>query len=119
MNNIIIQLTYLIATIMFIVGIKKLNKTQEARQGNILSAIAMLLAVLATLVDSGLLTPIETFSCMLVGGAIGLVWARRVEMTQMPEMVAIFTASEAQPRSLLPFPTTGRAPWSSPTCPPT
>ncbi len=90
MNNIIIQLTYLIATIMFIVGIKKLNKTQEARQGNILSAIAMLLAVLATLVDSGLLTPIETFSCMLVGGAIGLIWARRVEMTQMPEMVAIF-----------------------------
>ncbi|GHB68204.1 NAD(P)(+) transhydrogenase (Re/Si-specific) subunit beta [Persicitalea jodogahamensis] len=88
--NIIIQLTYLIATIMFIVGIKKLNKTQEARQGNILSAVAMLLAVLATLVDSGLLTPIETFSCMLVGGAIGLVWARRVEMTQMPEMVAIF-----------------------------
>ena len=88
--NILIQLTYLVATIMFIVGIKKLNKTQEARQGNILSAIAMLLAVLATLVDSGLLTPIETFSCMLVGGAIGLVWARRVEMTQMPEMVAIF-----------------------------
>ena len=88
--NILIQLTYLVATILFIVGIKKLNKTQEARQGNILSAIAMLLAVLATLVESRLLTPVETFSCMLVGGAIGLVWARRVEMTQMPEMVAIF-----------------------------
>ena len=88
--NILIELTYLVATIMFIVGIKKLNKTQEARQGNILSAIAMLLAVLATLVESQLLTPIETFSCMLVGGAIGLIWARRVEMTQMPEMVAIF-----------------------------
>ncbi|MBU1820712.1 MAG: NAD(P)(+) transhydrogenase (Re/Si-specific) subunit beta [Bacteroidetes bacterium] len=88
--NILIQITYLIATILFIVGIKKLNKTSEARQGNILSAVAMLLAVLATLVDSQLLTPIETFSSMLVGGAIGLVWARRVEMTQMPEMVAIF-----------------------------
>jgi NAD(P) transhydrogenase subunit beta len=88
--NILIQITYLIATILFIVGIKKLNKTQEARQGNTLSAVAMLLAVLATLVDSQLLTPIETFSCMLVGGAIGVVWARRVEMTQMPEMVAIF-----------------------------
>ena len=88
--NILIQLTYLVATILFIVGIKKLNKTQEARQGNILSAVAMLLAVLATLVESRLLTPVETFSCMLVGGAIGLVWARRVEMTQMPEMVAIF-----------------------------
>lgn len=88
--NILIQITYLIATILFIVGIKKLNKTSEARQGNILSAVAMLLAVLATLVDSQLLTPIETFSCMLLGGAIGLVWARRVEMTQMPEMVAIF-----------------------------
>ncbi|TDB69061.1 NAD(P)(+) transhydrogenase (Re/Si-specific) subunit beta [Arundinibacter roseus] len=88
--NILIQITYLVATILFIVGIKKLNRTQEARQGNILSAVAMLLAVLATLVESQLLTPIETFSCMLLGGAIGLVWARRVEMTQMPEMVAIF-----------------------------
>ncbi|MPR33733.1 NAD(P)(+) transhydrogenase (Re/Si-specific) subunit beta [Salmonirosea aquatica] len=85
-----IEITYLIATILFIVGIKKLNKTSEARQGNILSAVAMLLAVLATLVESQLLTPVETFSCILVGGAIGLVWARRVEMTQMPEMVAIF-----------------------------
>ena len=68
--NILIQITYLIATILFIVGIKKLNKTSEARQGNMLSAVAMLLAVLATLVDSELQTPIETFSCMLVGGAI-------------------------------------------------
>jgi H+-translocating NAD(P) transhydrogenase subunit beta len=88
--NIFIQVTYLVATVLFIIGIKKLNRTQEARQGNYLSALAMLLAVVATLIDSQLLTPVETFSCMLVGGAVGLLWARRVEMTQMPEMVAIF-----------------------------
>ena len=88
--NILIQITYLIATILFIIGIKKLNKTQEARQGNIISAFAMLLAVLATLVQSRLLNPIEIFTCLLIGSAIGLIWARRVEMTQMPEMVAIF-----------------------------
>ncbi|WP_025762578.1 NAD(P)(+) transhydrogenase (Re/Si-specific) subunit beta [Dyadobacter tibetensis] len=88
--DIIIQVTYLIATILFIVGIKKLNRTQEARQGNMISAFAMLLAVVATLVKSGLITPVEILACMLLGGAIGLVWARRVEMTQMPEMVAIF-----------------------------
>ncbi|PWJ59839.1 NAD(P) transhydrogenase subunit beta [Dyadobacter jejuensis] len=88
--NIFIQLTYLVATILFIVGIKKLNRTQEARQGNMLSAFAMLLAVVATLVKSGLVTPIEIFVCMLIGGAIGLIWAKKVEMTQMPEMVAIF-----------------------------
>jgi NAD(P) transhydrogenase subunit beta len=88
--NIFIQLTYLAATILFIVGIKKLNKTQEARRGNTISAIAMLLAVLATLVHSKLLNPVEIFGCLLIGSAIGLIWARKVEMTQMPEMVAIF-----------------------------
>ncbi len=88
--NIFIQLTYLIATILFIVGIKKLNRTQEARQGNMISAFAMLLAVVATLIHSQLINPIEIFICILIGSAIGLIWARKVEMTQMPEMVAIF-----------------------------
>lgn len=88
--SIAIQLTYLIATILFIIGIKKLNRTQEARQGNVLSSVAMLLAIVATLIQSELLTPAETLGCMLLGGSIGLVWARKVEMTQMPEMVAIF-----------------------------
>ncbi|GAB2763885.1 NAD(P)(+) transhydrogenase (Re/Si-specific) subunit beta [Rhabdobacter roseus] len=88
--NILIQLTYLASAILFIVGIKKLNRTQEARQGNTFSAVAMLLAVLATLVQVQLLTLPEILICVVLGGAIGIYWSRKVEMTQMPEMVAIF-----------------------------
>ncbi|HEV7350994.1 NAD(P)(+) transhydrogenase (Re/Si-specific) subunit beta [Telluribacter sp.] len=88
--NILVQLTYLISAVLFIVGIKKLNRTQEARQGNTLSSVAMLLAILATIVQVEALTLPEILICIVVGGAIGMFWARKVEMTQMPEMVAIF-----------------------------
>ncbi|WP_247237731.1 NAD(P)(+) transhydrogenase (Re/Si-specific) subunit beta [Telluribacter sp. SYSU D00476] len=88
--NILVQLTYLISAVLFIVGIKKLNRTQEARQGNTLSSVAMLLAILATITYVEALTLPEILACIVIGGAIGLIWARKVEMTQMPEMVAIF-----------------------------
>ncbi|GAB3178359.1 NAD(P)(+) transhydrogenase (Re/Si-specific) subunit beta [Telluribacter humicola] len=88
--NILVQLTYLISAVLFIVGIKKLNRTQEARQGNTLSSVAMLLAILATITYVEALTLPEILACIAIGGAIGLFWARKVEMTQMPEMVAIF-----------------------------
>lgn len=88
--TIAIQLAYLLASILFIIGIKLLGKTRDARRGNMLSAVGMLVAILATLVTLDILSFVEIFVCMLVGGAIGLYYAKKVEMTQIPEMVALF-----------------------------
>ncbi|MEX2534219.1 MAG: NAD(P)(+) transhydrogenase (Re/Si-specific) subunit beta [Trueperaceae bacterium] len=87
-----VQLAYIAASVMFILGLKMLGRASTARRGNLLSAGAMLLAVVATLVLGGL-----DYSWILVGlivgSAIGLIAARRVQMTQMPEMVALFNGS--------------------------
>ena len=90
--DLVVQLTYIAASVMFIVGLKMLGRASTARRGNLLSAAAMLVAVLATLVRGGLdFTWI--IAGLLVGSAVGLVAARRVQMTQMPEMVALFNGS--------------------------
>lgn len=88
--TIAIQIAYLIASILFIAGIKLLSKTKDARRGNMLSSVGMLIAILATLVTIDILSLVEIFVCILVGGAIGLYYSQKVEMTKIPEMVALF-----------------------------
>ncbi|WPR76133.1 NAD(P)(+) transhydrogenase (Re/Si-specific) subunit beta [Algoriphagus sp. NG3] len=85
-----IELAYLVASILFVVGIKMLNKTQSARKGNRISALGMFIAILATLVQIDAISLVEIFACIVLGSAIGLYYANKVEMTKMPEMVAIF-----------------------------
>ncbi|GAB3533880.1 NAD(P)(+) transhydrogenase (Re/Si-specific) subunit beta [Pontibacter brevis] len=89
-KDLIIRVAYLIASVLFIVGIKMLGKTSTARRGNFISAVAMLIAILVTLLDNQVLSFTEIFVTILVGSVIGTVIAQRVEMTSMPEMVAIF-----------------------------
>lgn len=88
--NIYLHILYLLASILFIVGIKMLNKTKSARQGNLLSSIGMLLAIAATVLQVEAVSFIDIFICILIGSAIGLIIAYRIQMTQMPEMVAVF-----------------------------
>ena len=88
-NDLIIKIAYLIASVLFIIGIKMLGKTSTARRGNMLSAVAMLIAILVTLLDKQVLSFTEIFITLIIGSAVGTLAARRVEMTQMPEMVAI------------------------------
>jgi len=88
-QDIIIKIAYLVASVLFIVGIKMLGKTATARKGNTLSSVAMLIAVLITLLDKNVLSFTEIFITILIGSAVGLYIARKVEMTQMPEMVAL------------------------------
>lgn len=88
--NIIIQLAYLVASVLFIVGIKMLGKTATARQGNIYSAVAMFIAIVATLLVQDVLSYTEIFVTILLGSVVGTYAAQKVEMTQMPEMVALF-----------------------------
>jgi NAD(P) transhydrogenase subunit beta len=80
---------YIIAASLFVVGLKMLSSPQSARRGNVVSAVGMLLAMVATLSKGGLsFTWIATG--IVIGSAIGAVSAYRVKMTAMPEMVAIF-----------------------------
>jgi len=89
MNSVIINLLYIVASILFILGIKKLGKAESARAANRLSAVGMLLAIVATLLYGGLDWQLIVIG-VLIGGAIGAVAALRVPMTGMPELVALF-----------------------------
>ena len=79
---------YLVATFLFVFGIKQMTSVKTCRQGNRLSELAMLIAVVATAVlVTGLSWPLA-IAGLLVGGAIGAVIAKKTPTTQMPEMVA-------------------------------
>ena len=88
--NIGIQLAYLVASVLFILGIKYLGKTKDARKGNVLSAVGMLIAIAATLFTLEVFSLIEIGAAILVGAAIGLYYSQKVAMTKIPEMVALF-----------------------------
>ncbi len=95
MTQNLIPLGYLIATALFIIGIKRLSKVRTARSGNQVSAMGMLLAVILTFIDINVQASGQVFygyiiAGLVVGGLIGTTAAMRVEMTEMPEMVAIF-----------------------------
>jgi H+-translocating NAD(P) transhydrogenase subunit beta len=85
-----IDASYLVASVLFILGIRGLSHPRTARRGNVLASIGMLIAVVATLLDP----EIENFGLIILGialgTAIGVVSARAVKMTAMPQMVALF-----------------------------
>ena len=85
-----IEIAYLIASVLFIIGIKYLGKTKDARKGNVSSAVGMVIAIAATLFTLEVLTLLEIGIAILVGSAIGLYYAQKVAMTKIPEMVALF-----------------------------
>jgi len=81
---------YLVAAVLFIVGLKRLTSPETARGGNRLASIGMLLAIVVTLLDTGILGYGAVIAGLVVGGAIGAYLARTVEMTAMPQLVAAF-----------------------------
>lgn len=86
----IIEILYLSAAVLFIVGLKMMSGVPTAKRGNLLSAIGMGLAILATLMRGGEFTWTQIIAGILVGSAIGGLSAMRVQMTAMPQMVALF-----------------------------
>ncbi len=97
MTGTLIDLTYLVASVLFIFGIKGLTHPRTAVRGNLLGASGMLLAVIATLADQSVLGSGAWGLGMIVGGvvlggAIGATLALRIQMTAMPEMVALLNA---------------------------
>jgi NAD(P) transhydrogenase subunit beta len=93
-----IQLIYLIAAVTFVLGLKGLSGPKTAVNGNRIAAAGMVLAVAATFFDTefrsnGTTGLIVTIAGLLVGGTAGFVGARRVKMTAMPQMIALFNGA--------------------------
>ncbi|AQA17492.1 NAD synthetase [Halioglobus japonicus] len=87
-----IQFAYVVSAALFIFGLKQLGSPDTARRGNMISSIGMLVAVVAALLSQGI-----DYTWILIGvaigGVVGALAARLVEMTSMPEMVALFNGS--------------------------
>ncbi|MCC6698778.1 MAG: NAD(P)(+) transhydrogenase (Re/Si-specific) subunit beta [Candidatus Hydrogenedentes bacterium] len=86
----LIDLSYIAASILFIYGLKALSSPATARKGNLISAVGMLIAVVATLFDKHIIGYQWILAGVLIGTAIGAIAAMRVPMTSMPEFVALF-----------------------------
>ncbi len=87
------NLAYIVASILFILGIKMLGNAATARRGNLVSSAGMLLAIAATLagmMQRGDLAWTWVALGLGAGAGIGYLWAVRVQMTGMPELVALF-----------------------------
>ena len=88
MSEGIITASYVGATILFILALSGLSNPETARRGNLYGMLGMAIALVATI--SGVTANIGILiGALLIGGSIGLVLARRVQMTEMPELVAI------------------------------
>jgi H+-translocating NAD(P) transhydrogenase subunit beta len=87
------RVLYLVAAVLFITGLKRLQSPETARLGNRLSSIGMLVAIVATFLSAGTVTYGTILAGLVVGGTIGLVMARTVRMTSMPQMVALLNGS--------------------------
>ena len=84
-----IQITYLVAASLFILGLKKLGSPATARNGNLVAAVGMLLAIIATLLDRHVLNYEMILVGLAIGSVIGTVIAYKVQMTEMPQMVGL------------------------------
>lgn len=92
-NDVIINLLYIVAAILFIFGLKMLGNAKLARKGNLVSAIGMLIAIVAALVSNEVLEWQWVAIGMVAGSIVGAIAARMVAMTAMPEMVALFNGT--------------------------
>ncbi|MDP5337961.1 MAG: NAD(P)(+) transhydrogenase (Re/Si-specific) subunit beta [Nodularia sp. (in: cyanobacteria)] len=84
-----IQLTYLVAASLFILGLKKLGSPATARNGNVIAAVGMLLAIVATMLDQQVLNYEMILVGLAIGTGVGAIAAYKVQMTEMPQMVGL------------------------------
>lgn len=96
MLDILLPLSYLIGSITFIIGLKMLSHPDSARRGNLVAAVGMTIAILATIFlytdENGnkLGNYAWIFGGLIIGTVIGTLAAKKVQMTAMPEMVSLF-----------------------------
>ncbi len=90
MSDNITQIAYLLGAAILILGLKRLSGVKTARRGNQLAALGMLVAVATALVEVGKIDYGYVIAGLVVGTLVGVVLATRVQMTSMPELVALF-----------------------------
>ncbi|MCK4748824.1 MAG: NAD(P)(+) transhydrogenase (Re/Si-specific) subunit beta [Bacteroidales bacterium] len=100
-GDIILEFSYLLAAIFFVIGLKQLSNPESARRGNLWAAAGMILAMIATMflhrdgegstIKSGNLAIILV--AIAFGGVFGAVIARKIKMTAMPQLVSLFNAT--------------------------
>jgi NAD(P) transhydrogenase subunit beta len=86
----VIAISYIVAAVLFIFGLKRMTSPSTARSGNRLAAVGMALALVATLIDHQIVSYWTIALGTLIGGVMGVYFARTVQMTAMPQMVALF-----------------------------
>jgi NAD(P) transhydrogenase subunit beta len=86
----LINFAYLVASVLFIFGLKGLTHPRTAVRGNCLGALGMFIAVVATLTVKGIVDWPVIITGVVVGGLIGAILAAKIQMTAMPQLVAIF-----------------------------
>ena len=100
LQTVITTILYMVSSILFIRGIKLLGKADTARKGNLMSSVGMLIAVVTVLLEKNVTDTfteglmgnayIWAIAAIIIGGIIGAIWAKKVEMTGMPQLVALF-----------------------------
>ena len=88
-NNTFINLSYILASVLFIFGLKMLSSPDTAQRGNFISSLGMLLAVVVTLLSKEIVSFQFILIGLIGGGAVGAIAAVRIKMTSMPELVAL------------------------------
>jgi len=89
MSTILIQFAYLVASVLFILGLRNLSSPRTAALGNQMAAVGMFIAIVATLLVQGVVDYPIVIAGIVVGSLIGAVAATRIQMTDMPQMVAL------------------------------
>jgi len=85
-----LQVSYLVSAVLFILGLKRLSHPRTAVTGNVMGSAAMLLAVVVTLFDHQIIGYDLIISGLIVGAAIGVLLAMKIKMTAMPQLVGLF-----------------------------
>ncbi|MEQ1739276.1 MAG: Re/Si-specific NAD(P)(+) transhydrogenase subunit beta [Methyloglobulus sp.] len=89
MSQSLVTMSYIVATILFILSLSGLSNQETARRGNYYGMLGMAIAIIATVLSGAVHSYTILFAALVVGGSIGLFAAKKVAMTQMPELVAI------------------------------
>ena len=90
MSSNLVAILYLISSILFILALRGLSHPESSRTGNIFGIIGMLLAIVTTLLFKSVLSYIEIFVAIIIGGTIGTYIALKIKMTALPQLVAAF-----------------------------
>ena len=86
----LINLVYLVSVVLFVLGLKRLGSPRTARSGNLFSMTAMGIAIIATLFEKQIIGYELIVAGVLIGAIVGSIMAKKVKMTGMPQMVALF-----------------------------